>query len=62
MVTDINQTYCGDHLQYIQILNHYVVHVKLICYMSIKFQFQKISLKKKMLMHTNSSLIVPLTL
>lgn len=25
---DANQTYCGDHFAYVQILNHYVIHLK----------------------------------
>lgn len=35
VVQDVKQTYSGYHLQYIQILNHYVTHLKLVCYMSI---------------------------
>ena len=33
MVTDVNWTYCGDHLKYIQILNRHTLHLKLTsCY------------------------------
>ena len=28
LVIDVNSNYCGDHPQYIQILNHYIVHLK----------------------------------
>ena len=42
MVTDGNYTYLETILQCIQMLNHYVVHMKLICCMSIIFQFLKL--------------------
>ena len=32
MVTDANQTNCGEHFAIFKILNHYVIHLKLVFY------------------------------
>lgn len=42
VVMDINSTFCDNHLQYIQTLNPYVIHLELIqCFTSIISQFKK---------------------
>lgn len=38
VVMNVNRAYCGDHFT---ILNHSVVYLKLICYMSIMSQFKQ---------------------
>lgn len=36
MMMDVSLIYCSDLSQYIEILNHYIVHLKLICHVNYK--------------------------